>query len=134
MQPPASRETDAAPPVAPLEVGRAVATGEQSDRPDEPFATIFEHAEVGLAQTDAEGRYLRVNQAMCAIAGVSREDMLARGCFDDLHPEDRASALTLHRRQIAGDLDRYAIRARHIRTDGGVVWVSIRSTAVRDDA
>jgi len=103
---------------------------EQSRR----LAVTYEHATVGIAETDAEGRRLRVNATACALTGRSREELTGGSVFDVLHPEDRDEDLRQYRRLVAGEIDRYAIEKRIVRKDGAVIWASVMSSAVRDGA
>jgi PAS domain S-box-containing protein len=103
---------------------------EQSRR----LAVTYEHATVGIAETDAEGRRLRVNATACALTGRSREELTGGSIFDVMHPADRDEDLRQYRRLVAGELDRYAIEKRIVRKDGAVIWASVMSSAVRDSA
>ncbi len=52
---------------------------------EERFSSAFEHAPIGMALVSLEGRWLKVNQALCDIVGYSREE-LAEKSFQDLTP------------------------------------------------
>jgi PAS domain S-box-containing protein len=43
---------------------------------DERLAATYEAATVGIAETDEQGRYVRVNDAFCKLLGCSREEPL----------------------------------------------------------
>src|SRR5262249_14539056 len=96
------------------------------------LVVTYEHATVGIAETDAEGRRMRVNATACAITGRSREELAGGSIFDVMHPEDRDEDLRQYRRLIAGEIDRYSIEKRIVRKDGGVIWASVMCSAVRD--
>src|SRR5262249_46186656 len=56
---------------------------------EDRFRTAFAHAAVGMAVTDADGRFLEANPAYCRIVGYSDEE-LCRLDFGSLtHPDDR---------------------------------------------
>ena len=83
---------------------------------------------------DAEGRFLRVNQAICNIIGRSREELLGWRLFNSTHPDDRGEDEELYHAQVRGEFDFYSIEKRFSRGDDGrVVWCSIRSSTVRDE-
>ena len=42
---------------------------------EERFRGTFENAAVGIAHTDLDGRFLRVNEKFCAILGYPREEL-----------------------------------------------------------
>ncbi|MGN6512800.1 MAG: PAS domain S-box protein, partial [Lysobacteraceae bacterium] len=52
--------------------------------------STLDMAPVGVAETDAEGRYLRVNPAMEAITGYTAGELLGLRFSDITHPDDRA--------------------------------------------
>ncbi|HEY8566411.1 MAG TPA: PAS domain S-box protein [Beijerinckiaceae bacterium] len=91
-----------------------------------------EHAAVGIGEADAAGRLLRVNEALCSIAGASRSAMIGRVLFDRTHADDLDEDRTQYTRQVAGEIDRYGIEKRYRRDDGQEVWISVVSSAVRD--
>lgn len=52
------------------------------------LSAIFDTASVGLAEVTLDGRFLRVNEELCRIMNLSREDMLALTVQDLTYPED----------------------------------------------
>ncbi|MEI9964111.1 MAG: PAS domain S-box protein [Caulobacteraceae bacterium] len=99
---------------------------------DQRLEATYQHANIGIAEIGPDGRYLRVNPALCAITGYSAEEMLDFSFFDMPHPDDIEPDRTLYCQQAAGALKRYAVEKRYIRKDGRVVWVAVDSSAVRD--
>jgi PAS domain S-box-containing protein len=98
------------------------------------LAVTYEHATVGIAEIDAQGRRVRVNATACAITGRSREELLGGNVFDVRHPEDRDEDFRQYQRLVAGDIDRYSVEKRIVRKDGRVIWASVMSSGVRDAA
>jgi PAS domain S-box-containing protein len=99
----------------------------------ERWNATYEHAAIGIVEIDAEGRFLRVNQAICNIIGRTREELLGWRLFASTHPADRDHDEELYRRQVRGDLEFYSVEKRFIRGDGRIVWCAIRSSTVRDE-
>jgi len=99
---------------------------------EERWAATYEHAAIGIVELDAEGRFLRVNEAICSIVGATREELLSWRLQGRTHPEDRDVDDELYRRQVAGDIGFYSIEKRFIRKDGRVIWIAVRSSTVRD--
>ncbi|HEX7043830.1 MAG TPA: PAS domain S-box protein [Burkholderiales bacterium] len=92
----------------------------------------YDHAPVGIAEADASGRFLRVNDRFCAITGYSREELLARTIADITHPEDLAAAEAPFHELLAGERDVYTLEKRYVRKNGDVVWVRLTASAARD--
>lgn len=99
---------------------------------EERWAATYEHAAIGIVELDAEGRFIRVNEAICSIVGGTREELLGWRLQGRTHPDDRDVDEELYRRQVAGDIGFYSIEKRFIRKDGRVIWMGVRSSTVRD--
>ena len=93
---------------------------------------ICDHAKIGIAEADAMGKIVRVNDAMCAITGFERDELVGTTMYYRTHPEDVARDRLNYRQQVTGGYDRYAIEKRFVRKDGAVIWLSVLSSSVRD--
>lgn len=91
----------------------------------------YEHASAGIVETDADGRLLRVNEAICNISGYSREELVGDTPFNLTHSDDLVQDLRLYAAQTAGDLPAYTVEKRVLRKDGRAVWTAVSSAAVR---
>ena len=91
----------------------------------------FESAVAGIAEVDAEGRFVRVNQAFCTLTGYGKEELTGLTVFDLTHPDDVEIERERLDRLIAGDEERFTIEKRYVRKDGRVVWVQVMNSAVR---
>jgi PAS domain S-box-containing protein len=100
----------------------------------ERLAITYENVLAGIGEVDGDGRFLRVNEAFCDIAGRPRADLLRSGFLDLTHPEDVEEDRTQFARQVRGEIDRYRIEKRYVRPDGRILWVEVISSTVRDQA
>ena len=100
---------------------------------EQRLAATYEHAAIGISEIASDGRFLRVNEAICAITGLTRDELLASKLFRNTHPEDAEPDRDAFRKQIAGELDFYSVEKRFIRKDGRVIWLSVRSSPVWTD-
>lgn len=82
--------------------------------------------------SDADGRLLRVNDAICRMLGRSRDQLLAMTFTEYTHPQDAEEDATPYARQVAGELDSYMLRKRASQADGTTVYLDIHSSSVRD--
>ena len=99
---------------------------------EERWRATYEHAAIGIVEIDAEGRFLRVNEAICSIVGGTREELLGWKLFGRTHPDDRDVDGELYRKQVAGEIGFYSIEKRLNRRDGRTIWMGVRSSTVRD--
>ncbi|MCX7060605.1 MAG: PAS domain S-box protein [Gammaproteobacteria bacterium] len=87
---------------------------------------FFDNSPICIAKVSFEGRWLRVNQALCDMLGYTSEELLQL-TFTDITPEsDHALDATHMRRFAAGEVDRSQIDKRYIREDGSLLWVRVR--------
>lgn len=98
---------------------------------EQRLAATYEHAAIGISEVAPDGRLLRVNEAMCAIVGYSREELLSGRLFLRTHPDDSDIDRAAFADQVAGVLEFYSIEKRLIRKDGLAVWAAVRSSPVR---
>ena len=89
------------------------------------FRAVFDQAAIGMTQTDLDGRWLRVNDRMCAILGYARSDLLGRRFADFTHPDDIEADLASRDALLAGEVGTINREKRYLRKDGGVVWASL---------
>lgn len=99
---------------------------------EQRLAATYEHAAIGITEIAPDGRLIRVNEATCAITGFSREELLSVRLFTHTHPDDADPDRDAFRKQVAGELDFYSVEKRLVRKDGRVIWLSVRSSPVRD--
>src|SRR5262249_6360056 len=99
---------------------------------EQRLAATYEHAAIGISEIDTGGHFLRVNEAICAITGYSRNELLTSRLFRHTHPDDADPDREAFRKQAAGELEFYSVEKRFIRKDGRVIWLSVRSSPVRD--
>jgi PAS domain S-box-containing protein len=98
---------------------------------EQRLAATYEHAAIGISEVAPDGSFLRVNEAICAITGYSREYLLANRLFAHTHADDADADREAFRKQIGGELEFYSVEKRLNRSDGRAVWLSVRSSPVR---
>ncbi|MBB5884674.1 diguanylate cyclase domain-containing protein [Xanthomonas sp. F1] len=97
------------------------------------FSGAFSAAAHGMALVSLEGRWLDVNDALCAMLGYSRAELLELRFQDLTHPDDLAEDMALVAELIAGRCSDYRIEKRYRRRDGGLVRTRLAVSLVRDE-
>jgi diguanylate cyclase (GGDEF)-like protein/PAS domain S-box-containing protein len=92
----------------------------------------FDSAPAGIAHVAPNGRWLRVNQALCAMLGYRREELTALTRQDVTHPADLAAETALARQALDGERSSYVLEQRYLRKDGSPVWVYLAASLQRD--
>jgi PAS domain S-box-containing protein len=99
---------------------------------EQRFAGAFEFAPIGVALVSPEGRWLKVNKAICDLVGYSDSELLARTFQEITHPDDLAADLKYVRRLLAGKIRFYSMEKRYIHAHGHFVTVLLNVSLVRD--
>ena len=98
------------------------------------FRGSFDAAAIGMALVAPDGRFLRVNRALCECVGYSEEELLDRDFQSITHPADLDGDLALLRRVVAGEIDSYQFEKRYFHKSGREVFVLLGVSVVRDAA
>jgi len=104
-----------------------LALRESEDR----FRSAFEAAHIGMALVAADGRWLKVNSALCRIVGYDEEELLAMRFQDLTHPDDLAPDLALLERLLRDEFPSYQLDKRCIHKDGREVPIHLSVSLVR---
>jgi PAS domain S-box-containing protein len=95
-------------------------------RKEAQFRFIFEAAPIGISwrRVSASGEITRqINEAHLRICGLTREDVLAPGIFQQISiPEEYALQQQHYRRLAAGEISQFSIEKRYRHRDGTIVW------------
>lgn len=107
---------------------QAVALRESEER----FRTAFTHAPIGIALVASDGRWMKVNRALCDNLGYSEEELLSRSFESVTHPEDLADALGSIRDVLTGISSSCQIEQRYLHSSGKTVWTSVNVSSTDD--
>jgi PAS domain S-box-containing protein len=110
----------------------AIKRAEQSLREsEERFRLTIDEAPIGMALVAPDGRFMRVNRALCELVGYTAAE-LANLTFQAItHPDDLHTDLVLAGRLERGEIPRYSLAKRYIRKDGTAVHVMLNGSALR---
>ncbi len=97
------------------------------------FSSAFEYASIGMALVTTEGRWARVNRAVCSLLGYSEEELLQKTFQDITHPDDIQSDLNYVNQLLRGKINSYQMEKRYFHKSGQVVWALLSVSLVRDD-
>lgn len=98
---------------------------------DERFHAIFENAAVGIAEVSADGRWLRVNDALARLTGYPVEELLNKTIQEVTHPHDRDADAAHIEVLRSGATNSFCLDKRFLREDGSDIWVGCTLSVVR---
>ncbi|NLE29642.1 MAG: PAS domain S-box protein [Phycisphaerae bacterium] len=96
------------------------------------FRNAFQNSAIGMALVSPEGKWLKVNPAVCSILGYSETELLGKTFQDVTHPDDLEKDLNLVRQMLAGESETYSMEKRYIHKEGEIVWVLLAVSLVRN--
>ncbi|GIK64912.1 MAG: hypothetical protein BroJett018_27060 [Chloroflexota bacterium] len=101
-------------------------------KPSDPYLMTFERAPLGMAHTDMNGRWLRVNQRFCDLLGYSQAELLKLTFRDLTLPEDFPTYSEIALRLVTGETAHEEHDCIHICKNGSQVWMHMTGTLIRD--
>ena len=97
------------------------------------FSNAFEYAGNGMALNALDGRYLKVNQALCDMLGYSMAELTGMRYQDITHPDDLAQDEQSTRSLLQGECESSQVQKRYLHKQGNLVWGLLNLSVVRDD-
>jgi PAS domain S-box-containing protein len=99
---------------------------------EEQFRATFDYAAIGMSIVSLDGRWLRVNDAVCQIVGYTPEELISKTFQEITYPEDLQEDLRQVERLLSGEIKSYQMEQRYIHRDGYLTWVLLSVALVRD--
>ncbi|MGH7510150.1 MAG: PAS domain S-box protein [Gemmatimonadales bacterium] len=96
----------------------------------EQFQSTFEDAGVGMALISTEGRWLRVNRALCDLLDCAPYDLIGLPVESSTHPADVTADREAVRLLLAGECRTYTMEKRYVRQSGKIVWALVNVSLV----
>ena len=98
----------------------------------EQFKAVFESAAVGIEQRDLEGHFLKGNDKLSEIIGLTQSEIRQRTFEEITHPEDRQLEKPLIEQLLKGERPFYTIEKRFLHKDGHPVWVRVTTSLAKN--
>lgn len=123
---------------APVHLGHAVDIGDSKRHElglaeaEERFRSAFDNAPIGMALVAADGRFLKVNRALCELTGYAETALLMRSFQDITHADDVDAGLAYAEDMLAGRRRTYQTEERYHHADGRLIWVLLSVSLIRD--
>jgi diguanylate cyclase (GGDEF)-like protein/PAS domain S-box-containing protein len=100
----------------------ATAALAQSER---RWRNAFDSAPVPMAEVDLEGRYLKVNGALCELFGYRQEDLVGTSVLSICHHEESDEIGGMIKQMVSGEINRVRVERRFMHANGLAVWVAV---------
>lgn len=121
-------------PIGVQGMGRDITTRRRAEEllreSERRFSSAFEHSPIGVALVGLDGRWLRVNRALCTLLGYSEEALVSAKFQDITHPDDLEADLELAQQLLSGEAGTCETEKRYFHQSGRLVWVRLTVSLV----
>jgi len=100
---------------------------------DAMLEQTFKVSPIGMAIVAPDGRWLKVNPALCRLLGRDQRTLLDGAFLEVTHPDDLERDLTLARETLDGVREGYELEKRYIDAGGHTIWAQLTVTLIRND-
>jgi two-component system cell cycle sensor histidine kinase/response regulator CckA len=97
------------------------------------FRRAFDDAPIGMALIDLEGRWLRLNRAICQMLGRSEQDLRSTRLTDLNHPDDRRLDRPLIKELLSGRRRSFSLEKRYVHADGRLIHALVHVSLMHGD-
>lgn len=92
------------------------------------FRSIFQNAVAGMTTWSPDGRFLKVNPALCRMLGYSEEQLIGKSVFEITHPADLELTRSLFCEGQSGTMLSHDFEKRFIRSNGETLWAHVATS------
>ena len=114
-----------------LDITKRKQAEEALQESEERFRLTIDEAPIGMALVALDGRFVRVNRALCEIVGYSSDELTGLTFQAITHPDDLDADLALAGQLARGEIPRYQLGKRYIRKDGTIVDIQLSASILR---
>jgi PAS domain S-box-containing protein len=110
---------------------QAESANERLRESEERFRLTIDEAPIGMARVALDGRFVRVNHALCEIVGYSPDELTALTFQAITHPDYRDADVAAARQLARGEIPSYKVEKQYVRKDGSAVDVQLSVSVLR---
>ncbi|MDY7007678.1 MAG: PAS domain S-box protein [Cyanobacteriota bacterium] len=127
--------------IVPLADGIAITTRDITERKqmekilqerEQRFRLAFDNAPIGIALVSTDGKFIRVNHALCKMLGYSKLELIQLTFQEITYPDDLATDLALVQELLEGKKSYYNMEKRYISKQGNIVWIILSVSLVKE--
>lgn len=116
-----------------LLIGKAKMAADAAKRGTVLLTNVFDNAPIGESLVSLEGKWLKVNPALCKLLGYSEGELLKLDFQTITHPEDLGLDLSNVQAMLDDEIQSYQMEKRYFHRKGLVVWVELNVSMARDE-
>ncbi|MEI7556877.1 EAL domain-containing protein [Candidatus Chlorohelix sp.] len=94
---------------------------------------MLEHAPLGFALSDYEGKLVQVNAYLCELLGYSEAEMVNRRFKEFLHPDEPAIPKELLQQLVSEEIKHYQLERRALTSQGTYIYILLELDMVASE-
>ena len=98
------------------------------------YRAVFDQAAMGVARVSVDGRFLEVNDRLCAITGYGHDELRDMRFQTITHPDDLGTDRAKLAALLAREIDTFSMEKRYLPKSGDAIWASLTVSLVRNAA
>lgn len=95
------------------------------------YGTLWEHALIGMAIVDQQGRFLSANPTFCKLMEYTEAELKTKRHQEITHPDDVAYDELMAAEVVVGKIRGYDMPKRYLTKFGRVIHILLRVAAIR---
>lgn len=110
----------------------SVKSSEKLDEMRNQFQNAFAYAVHGMALISLDGRFIRVNDALCGRLGYSENELLSLSMMQIVHKDDLKITISLLKEILDDIRETVQLEERYVSKDGSIVPIQFNASLVKD--
>jgi len=98
---------------------------------EESFRRAFDYSSVGRLHAAMDGRFHRVNRAVCELTGYSEKELLQKSWQEMTHPDHLKGTIENMQRLFSGEVPSFEMDVRAIHKLGKDLWVHLNVVLIK---
>lgn len=100
---------------------------------EETFRSAIHYAAIGMALVSIEGKWLKVNHALCQMLGYREDELLTSDFQLITHPDDLEIDLNYIQKMLSKKIDNYQLEKRYFHKNRTIIWILLNISLVWDN-
>ena|GEM_PF-1737165 len=98
---------------------------------EQRFREILDHAPIGMSVMSMDGRFARINYALCNFLGYEKEELRQLNYQQITVPDDQDASLDEAQHLLDSGASCFQMEKRYLRKDGQIVWGRVTASILK---
>ena len=97
------------------------------------YRLTFEEADIGIAHTSLDDKWIDVNEYLCTLLGYSKEEFQTLSVADVTYQDDTLQDIQMKEQLLQKETRSYHTEKRYVHKNGNTIWVAIAVVLLYDE-